>query len=184
MNKEQPIYTTIFHKTRINLDLTCNEYCVADTIFCLSNNPSSKVSGWCYASKETIGGFLGITKQCVHQIINKLLEKGLIEKDEETKYLKTTSLWYNKVVIERIKSNSKEDLPLVKKVYSTQETKFTPTSKQSLHNNNIYNNNYNSKEKSYSHKGQRMIKDYGKWYKIENGNKVLFTGKESEIIYG
>lgn len=38
-------------------------------------------------------------------------------------------------------------------------------------------------EKSYYHKGQKMIKDYGKWYKIENGNKVLFTGRESEIEY-
>lgn len=36
--------------------------------------------------------------------------------------------------------------------------------------------------KNFSHNGQVMIKDYGKWYKIENGNKVLFTGRESEIV--
>jgi len=168
--KEQPIYTTIFHKTRINLDLTCNEYCVADTIFCLSNNPSSKFSGWCYASKETIGDFLGITKQCVHQIINTLIEKGLIEKEPETKYLKTTSLWYDKVVIERIKTNSKESLPMVKKVYSTQETKFTTHSKESLPNNNIDNNKDN----------KSISKDIGKpaSYGNEDINKVVGFLKE------
>ena len=96
-------YTTIIHQIRIELDLSCNEYCVADMVFSLSNNPDSKVQGWCYASKQTIGDFMGIHERRIRTIIDRLVEKGLLEKDEDTKYLRTTSLWYQSVVLERLK---------------------------------------------------------------------------------
>ena len=137
--KQELRYTTIIHNIRIEIGLSCNEYCVADIIYHLSNNPSNKIKGWCYASKETLAKFMGITKQAIHQIINRLIEIGLIYKDKETKYLQTTELWYKSIVLMKIKY-SKENIPIVKKVYHRQERNFTPYSKESLHNNNIYNN--------------------------------------------
>lgn len=134
---EQPKYTTIIHTVRINLDLSCNEYCVADMIYHLSNNPVSKIQGWCFAAKETLGEYMGMSKQSIHNLLNTLIDKGLIEKDEDTKWLRTTNKWYQAVIIEKVKFTSKESIPTVKKVYSEQSKKFTPDSKESLHNNNI-----------------------------------------------
>lgn len=95
-------YTTILHGPRNRLGLTCNEYCVADTIHCLASNPGNKACGWCYASKQTIGNVLGLSKQTVHSIIKKLISDGLIEKHGESKnLLKATSKWYRHVQVYR-----------------------------------------------------------------------------------
>lgn len=149
MENNIPKYTTILHKARIELNLTCNEYCLADIIYHLSNNPNSKILGWCYASKEQLAMYLGISKQAIHSLINTLISKNIIEKDIDTKWLKTTNVWYEGVIIEKlktIKTDSKESLLPVKKVYSKQSRKFTPDSKESLLNiyNDIYNDNNNT----------------------------------------
>ncbi len=136
--KEQLNYSIINHNARIELNLTANEYLVADLIFNLSNNPKSPKNGWCYASKETLGTYLGLSKQSVHTIINKLIELSLVEKDPETKFLCTTSKWFEAVLIK--KDDSKESLPIVKKVYSHSKESLLQHSKESLHNNDIYNN--------------------------------------------
>jgi len=83
----------------------------------------------------------------VHNILNRLIKKGLIEKDPDTKWLRTTKKWYNAIVLVRIQiSNSKDSLPIDKKLYSTQERNFTPSSKETLHNKNSYNNKDNNKK--------------------------------------
>lgn len=119
MMNEKITYTTILHQAREELKLTTNEYCIADIIYHLSNNPKNKVQGWCYASKQTIGKFIGVTKSSVLSIIERLEKKGIVEKDEETKYLKTTEKWFNTVVITRMKCLGKETIPLVKKPTSS-----------------------------------------------------------------
>lgn len=108
-------YTTILHSARENLGITTNEYCVADIIYHLSNNPKSKIQGWCYASRQTIGKFIGVTKQSIFSTIKRLEKKNIIEKDDETKYLRTTEKWFNIVVINRLKHLGKETIPSVKK---------------------------------------------------------------------
>ena len=146
-NKTQaPRYTTIVHSIRLSLQLTCNEYCIADIIFCLSNNPENKVAkGWCYASKETIGLYIGVHKTTVIIIVKKLIEMGLIEKDDESKYLRTTKLWYDTVVTERLKFNivkGSETLPRVAKHYQQGSETLPLMGSETLPNNNIiYNNN-------------------------------------------
>ena len=80
IKKVRPVYTTIIHRTRIKFGLTVNEYCVADSIYKLSHS-----KGWCYASKEYLGKTLGLSKQSIHTILNTLLKKGFVEKEEETK---------------------------------------------------------------------------------------------------
>jgi DNA-binding MarR family transcriptional regulator len=106
MNHEKQLtYSLILHQARRKLQLTLMEYCVADSIYHLSNNPSSEVKGWCYASKDQIAKFLGTTSVTIFGNINNLIKKGLIEKDEETKYLRTTAKWYDNVVM----FNAKDD---------------------------------------------------------------------------
>jgi len=91
-------FTTILHDKRKELGLNLIEYCVADTIYNLSSNPSSPVQGWCYAAKETLADILDTTRQTIHSSINRLIDKGLVEKNEETKYLRTTSAWFDTVI--------------------------------------------------------------------------------------
>ena len=91
-------FTTILHGKRKELKLNLIEYCIADTIYNLSNNPSSPVQGWCYASKETLAEILDTTRQTIHSSIKKLIEKGILEKNEETKYLRTTKKWFDEII--------------------------------------------------------------------------------------
>lgn len=114
-------FTITNHEARTELNLTMNEYAIADLIYHLSNNPESE-GRWCYASKEKLGGYLGLSKQSAHKIITKLLERGLIERNESTKHLRTTKAWYDNVIIK----DGKESLPLVKKVYSDGKESLLP----------------------------------------------------------
>ncbi len=143
-----PRYTIIIHKIRIDLELSCNEYCVADIIFSLSNNPNSRIQGWCWATRKTIGEFIGISEKGIKEIIKRLIEKGVIEKDEETRYLKTTSLWYNSVVLERLKMRNvqrEESSPKRKKAPFEREESSLPQGEESSYYNT---NRDNTKDKN------------------------------------
>src|ERR1700730_18175034 len=98
MQSEEAPYTLVLHSARKQLEITINEYCLADTIHKLSGS-RSPVPGWCYASKEQIGKSLGFSRQSIHSMINKLKHKALIEVQEETGYLRSTELWRDTVEI-------------------------------------------------------------------------------------
>jgi hypothetical protein len=89
-------FTIVHHAARIKLGLSLNDYCVADTIYHLSHNSANDL-GWCYKSKENMGRDLGLSKQTLHKIINKLIEKGLVEKNEAGQ-LRTTANWWTAVI--------------------------------------------------------------------------------------
>lgn len=114
MEQEQLKFTTIYHKARIELDISLEDYCVADCIYHLSNNPDSKIQGWCWASKKYISGFICLGERTIFRCINELVKKGLLEKDDNTKHLRTTKKWYNNVVIPKAKKeydNLSEGMP-------------------------------------------------------------------------
>ncbi len=181
MESERTNFTIINHKARLALDLSLSEYCIADTIFCLSANPANKLGGWCYASKETLGRFLGLSKQSTHTIINSLIHLGLVEKNEETKYLKTTRYWYESVVILK---DSKETLPIVKKLDShsketllAQPSLYEQNSKETLPNilDNNKDNNFEKFFSSYPGKRKDRKVSQRSWKKIDP--------KEHELIF-
>lgn len=122
-------YTTINHPAREGLGLSWLEYGLADLIYRLSNNPDSDYPNWCYASKETLASNLGITKQGLHKILNRLIFKGLVEKHPQTKHLKITIDWYETVEI----SSSKQSLLGVNFVDKDSKQSLLGDSKQSLH---------------------------------------------------
>lgn len=103
---DQLRYTLILHEARKKLGLNMLEYSVADLIYHLSNNPNSKIPGWCYASKRSMAEIIGISERSVYYNLNKLLKHGLIEKDKNTDYLKASKRWYENVVIVRSAKSS------------------------------------------------------------------------------
>jgi len=98
LQTEEAMYSLVLHSSRKKLKLTINEYCLADSIHKLSSN-RSVVPGWCYASKKHLGRSLGFSRQSIHNMINKLKEKGLVEIQEDTGYLRTTQLWYETIEV-------------------------------------------------------------------------------------
>ncbi|KKK87568.1 hypothetical protein LCGC14_2751940, partial [marine sediment metagenome] len=68
-------YSLNLHKIRKDLDLSLMEYCVADCIYHLSNNPSSQIKGWCYASKETIARLKAQEKTQAQFVEERTLER-------------------------------------------------------------------------------------------------------------
>lgn len=100
--------TTILHEERKKLGLTLNEYCIADSIYHLSNNPKAPVKGWCNQSRENMAKQFGFTKRTVQNIVRKLEQKGLVEMNVEG-HLRTTSAWFNAVIF---KGGEKSSPPL------------------------------------------------------------------------
>lgn len=91
-------YTLVVHNARIKLGLSINEYCLADSIHKLSSH-LSPVPGWCIMSKQKLGDTLGFSRQSIHNMLNSLKKKGLIELHSETNHIRTTKLWYETVEV-------------------------------------------------------------------------------------
>lgn len=121
-------FTTIDHDLRRSFNLTLNEYAIADSIYFLSRGGSV-----CTASKKYLGDFIGVSKQSVHSILNKLESKNIIFRTKEG--VKTSDLWDNEII--KIHGlGSKESLPKGKESLPGGVKKVDSDGKESLHNNN------------------------------------------------
>ena len=98
LQPEEARYTLVLHAARKSLKITINEYVLADSIHKLSSNRST-VPGWCYASKEHLGKTLGFSRRSIHNMLNSLKKKGLIEIQEENGHLRTTEAWRGAVEV-------------------------------------------------------------------------------------
>lgn len=123
-------YTTIIHPIRKHFSLSCNEYCVLDTIMRMQNNESH----WCYMSKDTMANDLDLSKQAVLNIITKLVDKELIVKNPATKHLKVSVLFLEYLNDYKKFTDGKETL-------LERSKNFTETGKKTLPNNNTNNKN-------------------------------------------
>jgi len=101
------VYTTIIHKSRIKYTLSNNDYCIANAIYHLSNNPDSKFKGWYFGKIETLGKMFQFSRATAYNSVQKLIDKGLVEKDNETGFLKTSKLWWSDFVNNTIIGESK-----------------------------------------------------------------------------
>lgn len=88
----------VLHSARKQLKITINEYCLADSIHKLSSTRSN-FPGWCYASKEHLGKTLGFSRRSIHNMLNSLEKKGLIEIQDKTGHLRTTEAWRSAVEV-------------------------------------------------------------------------------------
>jgi len=100
-------FTTIQHDPRLRYELSNNEYCIADAIYHLSHNPESIAPGWCFARREKLGKFFGLSRRTVINAIAKLQQKGLIEINKETSYLRTTAKWYDDFILFELREREK-----------------------------------------------------------------------------
>ena len=123
-------YTTIIHPIRKHFSLSCNDYCVLDTIMRMQNNESH----WCYMSKDTMANDLDLSKQAVLNIITKLVDKELIVKNPATKHLKVSVLFLEYLNDYKKFTDGKETL-------LERSKNFTETGKKTLPNNNTNNKN-------------------------------------------
>lgn len=124
-------FSLIYHKARKKLNLSVNEYIITDLVYHLSNHPQSLYPGWCYASKDYFAEVLGLTRRGIIKIINKLVFRGILERNDQNQYLRTTETWYQEVIINE---KTCEQSSHVNKVHS----------EQSSHNNNKHSNNINT----------------------------------------
>jgi hypothetical protein len=134
-------FTNIQHRERLALGLSLTEYCIADSIYHLSNNSKSKVPYWCNSTKAYLGKFIGISEQSVHTILNKLCKLHLIERHKTLNVIRTTPKWYNSIVVAENLEGTKETL-----VPSPEDTKETLASdtKETLVNIDIRNKDINT----------------------------------------
>ena len=88
-------YTIVKHIPRIEFELTNNDYCIANAIYTLSNEPDSKFPGWYYGKIETLGKLFDLSRSTAYGSVQKLIAKKLVVKDDETGFLKTTQLWWS-----------------------------------------------------------------------------------------
>jgi len=112
MNNEEKkyefLYTTIIHRSRIKYCISNNDYCIANAIYHLSNNPTSKFKGWYFGKVESLADMFKLSRATAYNCVNRLIEKGLIEKDEETGFLRTTKIWWNEFVNNTVINQSKK----------------------------------------------------------------------------
>ena len=123
-------YTTIIHPIRKHFSLTCNDYCVLDTVLRMQNNESN----WCYMSKDTMANDLDLSKQAVLNIIGKLIDKELIVKNPATKHLRVGTTFIEYLNDYRKFTDGKETLQI-------ESRNFTESGKKTLPNNNTNNKN-------------------------------------------
>lgn len=144
-------YTTINHVARKELGISASEYMVADLIYNLSSNPKGSIQGWCYASKETMAEMLDIDSRTVFRAIDTLVTKGLVEKHPDTKHLRTTSLWYESVII---KPSDKMSYPATNSQKASDKMSVEDSDKMS------YNKDINNKDIIINNDISQKILDY------------------------
>lgn len=129
-------YTTIQHGFRKANELSLLEYTLCDMIYFLSTQPKSASPGWCYMSKQVMALELGITKRGVLKLLERLEENGFVDKNADTKFLKTTEKWNQVYGF----AGGEQSSPMVNKVRTGGE-QSSPTGGEQSSPNNIYTNN-------------------------------------------
>ena len=184
------MFTTIIHPLRKALQLSCNEYCVMDSIYNLSNN--SEFGGYCIASKQYLADELDIDKRSIINIINALELKELVERSDKingairpTKFLRfimqSKSDWQiaiksNEFELMSVKLQDALDTQGVKKLHTTSEN-FSPASENISHNKEI-NNNTNKVISNPSKLGNEYSPEFEGIWKLYISNKVSYEGNK------
>lgn len=91
-------YNVIFHTQRIALGLSLVEYCIADTVYHISNNPQNFTPGWCYLSYQYLSDIFGIGRSTAIRSIRVLIDKGLLKRHQDGIRLQPTQRWYDILV--------------------------------------------------------------------------------------
>lgn len=100
------IYSTVLHPVKRELGITSLQYMLADSIYHLSHG------GWCIATRPYFATLFDCDRSTVQRNLAKLEEKGLVERDPSTDYLRTTILWRDAAIFrERIMMQNRTSEP-------------------------------------------------------------------------
>jgi hypothetical protein len=80
------------------LNLSRDEYALANYIDQWANFPRNPFRGWCNQTLNQKAAFIGITQRGVTKMQNRLIEENLVEKDSMTARTRTTLRWFEAVV--------------------------------------------------------------------------------------
>jgi hypothetical protein len=81
------------------LGVSTSEYILLWIIYYRQNAPGG--TGWCDETKQELGDYLGMTKRNVHILIDSLIKMQLIESHKDSKHLRITKKWYDRVILNR-----------------------------------------------------------------------------------
>lgn len=144
-------FSHINEYARKSFDISRDDYALCDYLHYRSADPRMKMPGWCTDPKDEIADFVGITRQGLYKVLDRLSRLGLIEMSPSTGFSRATPLF--------IDAHCKQSLqPTVNKVYTD--------CKQSLHT---------TVNKVYTH-----IKEENKESKIENKEDKGFSSAKAE----
>ncbi len=85
--------THIDERGRWTLGITRDEYALCEYIGFRIQDPRSNNPGWCIDPKEEIAGFVGISRQGLYKMIDKLIFLDLLEVNAETSFIRVTANW-------------------------------------------------------------------------------------------
>jgi len=125
-------FTTIYHSFRKAHKISALEYILCDITHFLCTNSRNEAGGWCYQKRENMAEEIGISKQGLLDMIERMVEKGFLVKHPVTKFLKTTSKWDAVYIDEGCFTESKETLPRVKKLGSVGKETLPERGKETL----------------------------------------------------
>lgn len=170
------------------------EYCICDSVYHLSKNPDMPR---CTMSRETMAKFFDVSKRTVIRAIEKITKMWFIEKDEQTKYIRTSKTWYELAIINRENIGDKMS-PVVTnwqsdgdKVAPDVVTNWHLAGDKMSHNNNIYNNTDNIKNNN-------NVFDLKIWFDLfwdayprhtakpvaqKSYNKIIWSNKDKQAIH-
>lgn len=86
-------YVLIDFDVKRKLDLKLTEYCFLAVVDYLAYNAANTLR-WCYASRKTIAEKIDVSERYIYTMSQRMQEKGLLEVQEETGYMRTTNLWF------------------------------------------------------------------------------------------
>lgn len=89
---EVPLYATLLYGVRKQLGITITEYYYVDMVYHLSRNER----GWCYKSLDLIAEDMGMHKNGVIKLRDRMIARGLIKKSIKG-YVRTTDMYHSVV---------------------------------------------------------------------------------------
>lgn len=131
----RPRFATLQYEVLKELDITVAEYFYLDMVYYLSRD------GWCYKSLESIADDMNMSKPGIVRLRDRLIEKGLINKDRKGRV--RSSVMYNKVFLQENRSTTK----LVQRNTKYNESVIQSSTKNYIENNKEKrNDNFDSSE--------------------------------------
>lgn len=139
-NNMKPLYTTLIYSNMEKMGLNVTEYCVADCIARLSNNPDFP---YCLTNRDVLAKTIGISERQIFRIIKDLIDQGYLEQHLTLKKLRATQKWVDTVEIDRDDKMS-PDMTKCHPAHDKMSPERHDKMSCAIYNNNTYNNNTNN----------------------------------------